>query len=963
MDRLEEDRFRRRVNKAIGSVKTILENARNPDYADAVPHSYDDKYYLAEFLTNAALAAQLNVLELLGLTEKSLKKLISWAQSRSVTIRLKAEERCVFDREETRKVESVTEHVTEVKGSIFGNSKRTDKVITKITEYFWKFNVEYELFVFQGNDPSEKITLQSRSAGCELITTVKNSPQPEVYIHPSQDVNITWLLNRINPSDGIFTFAINRKAESCRTPRRNSEIESALSVFGLFHDWCNSVESYFRRLFAVQQSHALNLSSLNDSSIFVPVLPLFENLETSSEKKKLKEKAENDSSSKPGALIAPPPTVISSPDDAASKHVPVVLPASDVNNFLWEQKRSISEKFAELSKTFPAKDSKDAKLISMAEASIVVLVMHGSVLSTHFQDCVEYIENMLYKQLVAAIGKIVTPADFANYMRFHNRKLFRSAFEPRPFCQAIRRPDHYPEGTISIESQLDDGSLADPIFTTCRKISAGQPGAGPMRFPINAATEVVFGGDRFLHGWVSTQWQSQSGQSLSLIARARQFSSFILVVGRIAGPGLFDPKAAIIIQNKDDLRIPLLLETIPTPKEFRDAISSLSPEQQRFCKAFRSMQLESTLFGLAVIQIKPQLEKLLNLQYDSLTKEIRLTQDLMELFMKYQVPSDLLSFDIQQFPNASESQRISAVKSHVKNMFDMINSSKDKEIAQAQLQQTYAALSDDLLELRVNYEVQSESLISRDKMKEKESAKGGGGPAMKRMMVAKPQMQQQSQRLSSVSSSSAVAPKPVTPVVKQVAKPVAAPAAAQPSPQPAEVKPKEPGIPDADALESAEESTVVDFTKVPADLDRKFDELDPDSALRPTIINTGTTWSKKFQKAILGDQESLSLSASEQGDERNRTFDLLDALSRSGSLPIEYAELHVVVAATHCFEKSVVDTVVQDSINPIEKVERSVLIVSTTVQDRPVEELVRHDQLDRVRTYSPMLFEAAPLEN
>jgi hypothetical protein len=953
MFRLEEDRFRNQVNKALQSVRTILENARKPDFADSVPHSYSDKYFLAEFLTNAALAAKLNVLELLGLTEKSLKKIIGWAQSRSVTIRLKAEERCVFDREETRKVESVTEHVTEVKGSIFGNSKRTEKVITKITEYFWKFTVEYELFVFLGNDPSEKITLQSRSAGCELITTVKNSPQPEVYIHPSQDMNITWLLNRINPSDGIFNFAINRAAESCRTPRRNSEIETALSVYGLFHDWCDSVKSYFLRLFAVQQSHSLNLGSLNATGIFIPVQPLFENLESSSVKKQLKEKAENDPSAKPGSLIAPPPTVISNPDDAASKHVPVVLPTSDVNTFLWEQKRSISEKFADLSKTFPAKDAKDAKLISMAEASIVVLVLHGSILATHFQDGVEYIENMLYKQLVAAIGKVVTPADFASYMRFHNRKLFRSAFEPRPFCQAIRRPDHYPEGTISIESQLADGSLADPIFTTCRKIAAGQPGAGPMRFPINAATEIVFGGDRFLHGWVSTQFSSQAGQSLSLIARARQFSSFILVVGRIAGADLFDPKAAIIIQNKDDLRIPLLLETIPTPKEFRDAISSLSPEQQRFCKAFRSMQLESTLFGLAVIQIKPQLEKLLNLQYDSLTKEIRLTQDLMELFMKYQVPSDLLSFDIQQFPIASETQRISAVKGHVKNMFDMINSSKEKEIAQAQQQQTYAALSNDRISLSVDYDMSQRSERSEEReMKEEKK----GGMMMKKKMAAP---RQESARPSS-SAMKNLAPKPaLQPVAKPVPKPAAQAAVAQPASPAAETQPKEPGIPDTHVSDSGDDSEVVDFTKVPADLDQKFEELDPDSALRPTIINTGADWTKKFQKAILGDQESQSLVASHQADERNRTFDLLDALSRSGSLPIDYAELHVVVAATHCFEKSVVDTVVQDNVNPIEKVERSVLIVSTTVLDKTVEDIIKPDQLDRVRTYSPMLFNTA----
>src|SRR4029079_4215402 len=111
---------------------------------------------------------------------------------------------------------------------------------------------------------------------------------------------------------------------------------------------------------------------------------------------------------------------------------------------------------------------------------------------------------------------------------------------------------------------------------------------------------------------VSHQFSGQSATTLQLVARARQFSNFLLLVGRISGPGTVDPKIGIILQNKDALKIPLLLEQIPTPKEFRDAIESLSPEQQRFARAFRGMQLESTLFGVCVIQIKPQLEALLN---------------------------------------------------------------------------------------------------------------------------------------------------------------------------------------------------------------------------------------------------------------------------------------------------------------------------------------------------------------
>ena len=67
------------------------------------------------------------------------------------------------------------------------------------------------------------------------------------------------------------------------------------------------------------------------------------------------------------------------------------------------------------------------------------------------------------------------------------------------------------------------------------------------------------------------------------------------MVGTISSATSFEPKYAAMIQNKDELTIPLEQSTIPSPKEFKDAIESLSPEQQRFAKAFRSMQLASTL--------------------------------------------------------------------------------------------------------------------------------------------------------------------------------------------------------------------------------------------------------------------------------------------------------------------------------------------------------------------------------
>ena len=291
---------------------------------------------------------------------------------------------------------------------------------------------------------------------------------------------------------------------------------------------------------------------------------------------------------------------------------------------------------------------------------------------------------MLQKQLIAAIGKELTPVDFNSYMDFHARKLVKAEFRPQPFSHAIRRPEHDPEGGLSLEA-AQGSAMPDPVSTTVSWSKATRP----MSFALDASTRVSFMGDRFLHAWLSHQFSGSSGLSLNLVARARQFSSFILLVGRIASADVFEPKHAIIIQNKDVLKIPLMLEQIPTPKEFRDAIESLSPEQQRFAKAFRGMQLESTLFGVCVVQIKPQLETLLKLDSDSLTKEIKLTQELLNLFIEYQIPSDLLSYDGPA--EATPLEKLARVKEYVARMQEMIELSKKREVDEAREREAFPA--------------------------------------------------------------------------------------------------------------------------------------------------------------------------------------------------------------------------------------------------------------------------------
>jgi hypothetical protein len=66
-----------------------------------------------------------------------------------------------------------------------------------------------------------------------------------------------------------------------------------------------------------------------------------------------------------------------------------------------------------------------------------------------------------------------------------------------------------------------------------------------------------------------------------------------------------------------------------------------------------------------------------------------------------------------------------------------------------------------------------------------------------------------------------------------------------------------------------------------------------------------------------------------------------------------------VIAATHCFDKTLLDTVIQGNVNPIEKVERSLMIVATTIHRRPAVELLTEEQRERFLAFSPRLGQSA----
>lgn len=107
-----------------------------------------------------------------------------------------------------------------------------------------------------------------------------------------------------------------------------------------------------------------------------------------------------------------------------------------------------------------------------------------------------------------------------------------------------------------------------------------------------------------------------------------------------------------------------------------------------------------------------------------------------------------------------------------------------------------------------------------------------------------------------------------------------------------------------------------DFTMIPKFLDQKLQEHDVDGAMKSVILSADREWDLRHEN-FLSRTISERLHGFRAEAEKKKATDLLDAISRSGELPIDAAELHVVVGVAHCFDKSIMMTVIQDNVNPI----------------------------------------------
>eukprot|EP00927_Polykrikos_kofoidii_P020870 TRINITY_DN19962_c0_g1_i1.p1 TRINITY_DN19962_c0_g1~~TRINITY_DN19962_c0_g1_i1.p1 ORF type:complete len:1064 (-),score=203.76 TRINITY_DN19962_c0_g1_i1:273-3464(-) len=1040
--------FERNVENALESVRRVLSAEKRAVIAAKVHHQYDDKYLLAESLINTAIASQLHALSRLGLKQDVLKSIVEWSRSRSVTLECCVEERCSFNRKETKEVASKTKVVTEVTSSVETTEgvaesswTSTEQVVNTVNEYFWSFEADFTLEAYLGvGDGTERVRIHESKIEEELVTTGESPPRQAKMKETVKRVELSWLLRHLDAGDFTPCFSIGRGAKGCATPLRNNDTADALEHFLNVHRWATTVMGYFERCGSRRCRESCRKASQAQFT-FTPIVPLFR--EDGAEKTE-EQSAEllnldiigvddEETSAAVESQVAgeSPSPLLAALEDGLSVEFPrdvrqqvreaflrtygdgnaltreefqealksavvmkereleivtadvyrgrepgekasvnhvmeyffpdscrgpggssVLLPVDDANRLLGEERRSLGQLCKDLAGRFP---------VDAVATSMHIVLRHICNIAHQVRMSMLYIESMIRNQLYAAIGSHVTPADFAAYMRFHNRKLFREAYAPKPFCYCVRRTQrHAPDGVVSIEAVQDEDattSMPEPIAT----MVTTQGSSHLMYFPLGASTRVQFRGERYLHAACLPKFSDEEEPNISLLARANQFCSMVVLIGRIASATMFDPMYAVIVQNKDEIRVPLQVSTIPTPKEFQDAIESLSKNQRNFAKAFRAMQLESTLFGVLVIQIKPQLERTLGLPEDSLTKELQLTQDLMELFQEYQVPSDLLCFDGD--PGSSAREKVDSVRQNAISLQEVIKRNMQQHIKEEELK---AKLELDRVREECERELEQERercrLMIRKRREEQaaeERKRMESDFAIARMeeecCMMMPCVERSVERMACMEECGGMAPELLEFVQEDFQQEV--PRDAQRDEEPEWSQQKNPEEkPSGEVGNSEGDEAVVDYTKVPKELEQRFKDLDEDNCLRPTIIEPIDVWERKFRKTPISEQSTETLFTDELIVERNKAFDLLDSLTRSGALVMEHAQLHVLITATHCFCKNVVDTVVEDNINPIDKVERSTLILASTIHRSTVSSLINGGEtLTRIRNTSPAL--------
>jgi hypothetical protein len=145
------------------------------------------------------------------------------------------------------------------------------------------------------------------------------------------------------------------------------------------------------------------------------------------------------------------------------------------------------------------------------------------------------------------------------------------------------------------------------------------------------------------------------------------------------------------------------------------------------------------------------------------------------------------------------------------------------------------------------------------------------------------------------------------------------------------------------------------YTDFPRAIEKRFEVYQTDVPTRPTIIKLGSVFTHKKTVGLISAPVTDTLGESEQKTQLAKALDLIDALTKSGDLPLSDCQVHIINASTQYFEDTLMDTLIKKNRNPIEPLERSTMILASFLHSAGVSELVNDEEKERLLKYSPAL--------
>jgi hypothetical protein len=426
----------RKIRNAVDSVRQSLDAVRNPRSPAGVQHTYDDKFAMVELATRTAMAVQLTTLaEAFGLLPTVRQELQASRGNRTVTLRLASAVDCDFVdtrvREETNKVKKTVDK--QKSGSFWGGGSESETVVSvveTITEHRWDYRLRHQVEAFvgtgTGTDAGGNGLVLVQHEGHETLLTRGKTAVAPVQSRgelPPVEVDITWLLNALDGGGGASSsavqFTIDRSdSELCHTPRRNAETEAVLSAAAklqsffdvVAHQVWHAYETAKHTISSVVER--VDLNRLQPVGVVVPVHAMLA----------MEERTVSETQQSPASGKSPTDgdggNVSAGGADSASdsftargngpRRVARLLSALDVEAILALQQQQLHSRLAAVAEDLPA-----AGTLAAAEARMVMAALYSQSLWRAYAEAVDAVEAMLMEQLVAAIGKEITPEDFA----------------------------------------------------------------------------------------------------------------------------------------------------------------------------------------------------------------------------------------------------------------------------------------------------------------------------------------------------------------------------------------------------------------------------------------------------------------------------------------------------------------------------------------------------------------------